>query len=113
MSDHAPPAPRWPKAQRFELSPRGRTIAAAYRADVAASRGPSVHRPFEHARATWAERFGLALDDGLYLIEIDDQPCTLRQLDESLAICGQSRGVILDSVRRLLRVGLLRLVPLA
>ncbi len=94
-------SPRWPRAQRFELSGYGRTIVAAYRSRIRAVGARGDHAIFEHARNEWAEQYELLPDDGVYLAEIEDGPRTLAQLSEVLAACHQSREDVAKSVGRL------------
>lgn len=107
-----PPARRWPRAQRFSLSGRGRILAAAYRKGIVEAgsqrdhSAPRDHGAFAAACASWAAQFELHPDDGMYLSEIAERPLTLSQLGEALAICSQSHEDIKRCLSRLLGVGL-------
>lgn len=92
---------------RVRLSPRGHSTEAAYRSHVAGASGPSRREAFESARAQWALRHGLEPDDGAYLGELRIIALTIKELGEALAICGQTREMVSDTVRRLLARGFL------
>jgi hypothetical protein len=103
MQEHSSIRRPWPSTQQFTLSSHGRTVAAAYRAEIAAASGRGS---FDAACTAWATRFELLPADGAYLTEIRSSPSTLRQLGEALAICSQSREDVRVSVTRLVEVGL-------
>jgi hypothetical protein len=111
QKDEAPPNPRWSRTQRFTLSAYGRTVTAAYRSTIAATREPTGRGAFEAACAAWAELFELQPEDGMYLNEVSAKSLTLAELGDALAICSQSRDDVTRCVQRLFRAGLITLVP--
>jgi hypothetical protein len=100
------PARRWPRAQRFSLSVRGRTLAAAYRKNIAQAGQHGDQGAFAAACASWAAASGLQPDDGIYLSELGAGELTLAQLRDALEICGQSVADIKRCLERLLGAGL-------
>jgi hypothetical protein len=65
---------------------------------------------FEGARSEWARSHGLEPDDGAYLVELSARALTLKQLGEALAVCSQSREMVLLTIRRLVARGFVRQV---
>lgn len=106
-----PPARRWPRAQRFSLTGLGRTVAAAYRKGIVEAGADRDHGAFATACKSWAARFELQPDDGMYLSEISERPLTLAELRDALAICSQSPDNIKKCLERLLGAGLVVAAP--
>lgn len=105
MSIDDSPTRRWPRSQRFSLSNLGRSAAAAYRQHIVGAGGRG-HGAFAEASTSWATRFALLPDDGIYLSEIAERPLTVSQLGEALAICSQSTSDVKRCLERLLGAGL-------
>jgi hypothetical protein len=87
------------------LSTRGRSVAAAYRESIGDA-GGGRHGAFADASTSWATRFELMPDDGIYLSEIANGSLTVSQLGEALAICSQSQADVKRCLERLLGAGL-------
>jgi plasmid stability protein len=92
---------------RVRLSSHGHSTEAAYRSHVSGANGPNRRKAFEYARAEWAQCNGLEPDDGAYLGELRIATLTIKELGEALAICGQTREMVSDTVKRLLSRGFL------
>lgn len=101
------PKRRWPRSQRFALSPKGVDAERAYREAVVASRAQEGRGSFEATCASWAEAFHLKADDGAYLGELRDAGQTLNELVKALEACGKSRSDVLQALERLEDAGLL------
>ena len=102
--------PRWPRSQRFQLSPAGREAGADYRAAIVASRAESGRRSFETAGTDWAARLSLVPADALYLGELQDGPRTVEQIALALDGCGPQRSEVLAAVERLVQLGMVEAV---
>ena len=96
--------PRWPRSQRFQLSPAGREAGADYRAAIVASRAESGRRSFETAGTDWAARLSLVPADALYLGELQDGPRTVEQIALALDGCGPQRSEVRATVERLVQL---------
>jgi hypothetical protein len=83
-------------------------LEAAYRSHIAAVRGARAGTAFERARCAWASSHGLEPDDGAYLVELSTRPLTLKQIGEGLAVCSQSREMVLRTIGRLVSRGFVR-----
>jgi hypothetical protein len=105
-------ASQWSRSQRFTLSAHGRTVTAAYRSAISATRGSDRRGAFHAACISWAALFELRPEDGMYLAEVAAKSVTLAELGEALAICSQSRDDVLRCVRRLFDAGLVTPLPL-
>jgi hypothetical protein len=81
-------------------------LADAYRKGLVDAGSRRDHGAFASASASWAAKFELHPDDGMYLTEIGERPLTLSQLGEALAVCSQSQEDIKRCLVRLLGVGL-------
>jgi hypothetical protein len=92
---------------RLCLSKRGRASATEFARTSGSGRG--VARLPVHAglRLEWADTQGLEPSDAPYLVELIFRPLTLAQLGEALAIHGQTREMIRESVDRLVVGGFL------
>ena len=107
------PKMRWPRAQRFVLSPRGIDAERRYRESIVASRGTEGRTSFDAARAEWARSLQLQPDDGLYLGEVSSGPIGLGQLVSALESCGKTRRDAISAVERLVDAGLVSAVTAA
>jgi hypothetical protein len=93
---------------RFCLSARGSATEFGYRSRIIGARGSggsSGRTAFEGARVEWAHLHGLEPDDGAYLGELAAGAATLNQLGEAMAICGQSREAVMNTMERLVSRG--------
>jgi hypothetical protein len=99
-------ARRWAPSERFVLSEQGVAIEARYRAGIVTARSTGGRASFDAARAAWSERFRLRPDDGVYLGELRDGGATLSEIVERLEVCGQTRKHAVETMTRLLDLGL-------
>lgn len=106
LSDPTPKR-RWPRSERFILSPRGVDAEAQYRSSIVASRVDGGRAAFDTARALWAAAHGVQPDDGAYLTEVRSGPTTLAELVEALDTSGKSRTDALAALERLFDNGLI------
>ena len=106
-----PPRLRWPRSQRFLLSPKGGEAEASYRTLIVASRQQEGRASFEAARATWAGQYAVQADDGLYLQEIATKPQNMTQLTTALEVCGKRRVDTIEALGRLFDAGLISTAP--
>lgn len=112
MSDNDPGAPRtnWSRSQRFRLSAAGREAGNNYLEVIVAARGASARKSFDAARAEWAARLGLELNDGLYLGELLEGPKTIAEIAAALDGCGPTPADVRKAVERLVRLRMMELV---
>lgn len=106
MLSDRPEKARWPRSQKFTLSPKGREVELAYRETIVAARSDTTGRDsFDAARARWAQQNGLQPDDGLYLGEVASAPVSLPRLVEALETCGKSKPDAVAAIGRLVDAG--------
>ena len=102
-----PPARnRWPRAERFRLSPGGVAAEAAYREQIIAARSEPGRSSFDAARAAWSEERGLLPGDGLFLGELAKAPLALHELAHAVEDCGATKTEVYEAVVRLVDAGL-------
>lgn len=102
---------RWPRGQRFSLTPQGGDAEAAYRASVQDVR--SLGRAaLETAERRWAEPLGLLPSDGIVLAEVRPGRRSLADLGRALESCGTSADEIRACVSRLVDKGMVEPLPL-
>jgi hypothetical protein len=105
-------AKRWPRGQKFALSPFGAIAEEAYRGAVLGSRA-SGRAALDSALAAWATPRGLAPADGVILAELSGKRLGVADLCASL----ESAGIVADDVRagigRLVAAGIVDPLPLA
>jgi hypothetical protein len=102
---------RWPRGQRFSLTPTGTDAEAGYRASVQDVRALG-RDALEQSERRWAEPLGLTSPDGVVLAELRPGRRSLADLDRALDSCGTSSAEIRASVARLVDRGLVEPVPL-
>ena len=110
----APPqtaARRWPRGQRFSLTPQGGDAEVAYRASVQDARALG-RNALEAAERRWAESLGLLPCDGVVLSELRPGRRSLADLGRALESCGTSADEIRTRVGRLVEKGLVEPLPL-
>lgn len=107
MIDERPPKMRWPRSQRFTLSPTGAEAERSYRELIVASRSTSGRASFDAARTEWAKALSLQPDDGLYLAEVAAGPIGLSKIIEALETCGKTKKDAITAVERLVDAGLI------
>jgi len=103
---------RWPRGQRFSLSPAGREATVAYRDAVAQARA-SGRAALDAALAAWAAPLHLVPADGVVLAELSSSPLAVPRLTEALETAGFARDEVRASVGRLADAGLVEAVPVA
>ena len=103
--DERPARLRWPRSQRFVLSPRGVEAETQYRELIVASRSSGGRASFDQARAAWAATYQLQPDDGLYLAEVGAGPTNLPKLIAALETCGKTRPDAIAALERLVDAG--------
>jgi hypothetical protein len=106
-----PPARRWPRGQRFALSPSGITAEEAYRAAVQEARALG-RDALAHAEQRWSEPLGLSPCDGVVLGEVRPGRRSFADRGRALDACGTSPAQIRESVDRLVERGLVEALPL-
>ncbi len=103
-------AKRWPRGQKFALSPVGAAAQDAYRAAVLAARA-SGRAALDSALAAWAGPRGVAPTDGAILAELSGKRLGIGALCEAL----DSSGIAADEVRagigRLVEAGIVEPLP--
>ncbi len=105
--------PRWPRGQKFTLTPAaGADAEASYRAAVLGARA-SGRPALEAALSAWASARGVAPGDGVLLAELSGKRLGLTDLVRSLEITGIAADEVRAGVRRLVDAGIAEPVPLA
>lgn len=101
------PKRRWPRAQRFVLSPKGLDAEALYRSTIVASRASGGRASYDSAREEWASAMGVQPDDGAYLVEVSAGPCGIEDLAKALESSGKKRADAFGALGRLFDAGLI------
>ena len=101
---------RWPRGQRFSLSPLGVESAVAYRQAVAGARAQG-RDSLEAAERAWGEPRGLAPGDGVVLCQIEPGRRSLADLHRALEDCGTTAAEVKAAVDRLADAGLVEPSP--
>lgn len=96
---------RWPRGQRFSLSPLGVASAAAWREAVAGARARG-RDSLEAAERAWSEPRGLAAGDGVVLCQIEPGRRSLSDVARALEDCGVTPAEVKSAVDRLADAGL-------
>jgi len=107
-----PDGPRWPRGQKFILSPTGTAAEESHRSAVVAARGGG-RAALETALAAWASPLSVAPGDGVLLGQLREKPRGIAELAELLEDSGIAVAEVRAAVDRLVRGGLVELVPLA
>ncbi|HZY03560.1 MAG TPA: hypothetical protein VFF02_08670 [Anaeromyxobacteraceae bacterium] len=101
---------RWPRGQRFSLSPLGVESAITYRQAVAGARTQG-RESLEAAERAWAVPRLLAPGDGVVLCQIDPGRRSLSELARALEPCGITAAEVKAAVDRLADAGLVEPSP--
>ncbi len=101
---------RWPRGQRFSLSPLGVESAGAYREAVAGARSRG-RESLEAAERAWATPRLLAPGDGVVLCQIEPARRSLPELARALEPCGITAAEVKAAVDRLADAGLVEPSP--
>jgi hypothetical protein len=102
---------RWPRGQRFQLTPTGLDAATSH-ADAIREARALGRSALEVAQKRWAEPLGLLPCDGVVLMELKPGKRSLADVASALVDCGNSRADVKDSVDRLVERGLVEPLPL-
>ncbi len=101
---------RWPRGQRFSVSPLGVESAASYRQAVAGARAMG-RESLESAERAWAVPRLLAPGDGVVLCQIEPGRRSLGDLSRALEPCGITPAEVKAAVDRLADAGMVEPVP--
>lgn len=104
--------PRWPRGQKFALSATGVAASEAYRAAVTEARGGG-RTALDAALSGWASPLAVAPSDGVLLGELREKPRGFPELAKSLEETGAEQRDVRLGLDRLVKAGLVELVPLA
>jgi len=102
---------RWPRGQRFQLTPTGLAAEVAHSEAIREARALG-RSALEVAQRRWAEPLGLQPCDGVVLGELKPGRRSLADVSDALENCGSSRADVKDSVDRLVERGLVEPLPL-
>jgi hypothetical protein len=103
-------AKRWPRGQKFSLSPVGTAAQDAYRAAVLGARA-SGRAALDSALAAWATPRGLAPADGAILSELAGKRIGLGALCEALETTGIAADEVRAGIGRLVEAGIVEPLP--
>lgn len=106
------PPKRWPRGQKFTLSPAGEAAELAHRDAVNAARS-SGRAALQAALDAWASPLTVLAGDGVLLAELRGQKKGLNDLSRALEGTGIEAGEVKAAVDRLVLAGLAQPVPLA
>jgi len=104
-------AKRWPRGQKFSLSPSGAAAEEAYRSAVLGARA-SGRPALDAALAAWAAPRGLAPVDGVVLAELAGKKLGLAELSEGLEGAGIAAEDVRQAITRLVAAGIVEPLPL-
>lgn len=111
MSDSKTEKIRYPRSQKFRLSPKGAEAVEAYEITIAQARSGHGRSEFDAARKAWGIPRGLAPEDAQYLVEFGVAGHTLKETAEALRDCGPSPQDVKEATERLISFGMLEAVP--
>ncbi|HEX9049487.1 MAG TPA: hypothetical protein VF841_03040 [Anaeromyxobacter sp.] len=103
-------AKRWPRGQKFTLSPVGAEAQVAYRAAVLAARA-SGRAALDSALAAWATPRGVAPVDGAILSELGGKRLGIGALCEALETTGIAPDEVRAGIGRLVQAGIVDPLP--
>ncbi len=101
---------RWPRGQKFEISPVGAEAQDAYRAAVLAARA-SGRAALDSALAAWAAPRGVAPGDGAILAELAGKRLGIGALCEALEVAGVAPDEVRAAIGRLVQAGIVEPLP--
>ncbi len=110
LSDLTHGTKRWPRGQKFTLSPVGAAAQDAYHAAVQGARA-SGRAALESALAAWATPRGVAPADGAILQELSGKRLGLGKLCEALAPTGIAADEVHAGIGRLVAAGIVEPLP--
>ncbi len=103
---------RWPRGQKFTLSPEGVAVEATYRAAVAGAR-LSGRAALDAALAAWAMPLHVQPGDGVVLSELRAARRGIPELCRALEEAGIEPDEVRGAVDRLVAAGAVAPIPLA
>ncbi|HSB19107.1 MAG TPA: hypothetical protein VLD85_03760 [Anaeromyxobacteraceae bacterium] len=101
---------RWPRGQRFQLTPAGVDSEAAHASAVRDARAQG-RTALESAQRRWAEPLGLDPADGVVLAELKVGRRSLADICTALESCGLDKAQVKVSVDRLVEKQLAEPLP--
>ena len=93
---------RWPRGQKFRLTPLGQDVEARYQAVLAEARQAGGRAAFDEATKAFAAPLGLQAGDGTYLGELKAGPRTIIDLMEQLEDGGATKAEVKAALDRLI-----------
>jgi hypothetical protein len=106
-----PTSKRWPRGQKFSLSPVGAAAEEAYRAAVLAAR-TSGRASLDAALTAWAVPHGLTAADGIVLAELSGKRLGIAELCDALDAAGIVPEDVRAAIGRLVSAGIVDPLPL-
>jgi hypothetical protein len=103
---------RWPRGQKFALSPAGIELEESYRNAVSGSRA-SGRTALEAALSSWAGAARVAPGDGVVLAELRGKRLGVGDLARALEQAGIAPDEVRAAVGRLVDAGAVAPLPLA
>jgi hypothetical protein len=103
---------RWPRGQKFTLSPLGVEAEVSYRSCVAVAR-TTGRSALAAALAAWAEPLRLAAGDGIILGELREARMGVSDLCKRLEDAGIAPDEVRGALERLVAAGVVAPLPLA
>jgi hypothetical protein len=103
------PGARFPRGQKFQISPAGVEAEERYQAALQASRERGGRAALDEATAAWASALGVAPGDGVYLTELKGGARSISDLAESLESAGATKNEAKAAIERLLKAKLVDL----
>jgi hypothetical protein len=103
---------RWPRGQKFELSPTGVLAETTYRDAILAARAQG-RTALEVAQRTWAEPLGVQPGDGVVLGELRGGKKSIAELARALEDCGTTQSEVKVAIDRLSDAQLISLAQAA
>ncbi len=101
---------RWPRGQKFALSPVGAEAQSAYHAAVLGARA-SGRAALDSALAAWAAPRGVAPADGAIVAELAGKRLGLPALCEALETTGIAPDEVRAAIGRLVEAGIVDPLP--
>jgi hypothetical protein len=103
---------RWPRGQKFSLSPAGVSAEAAYREVVVTARAQG-RGTLEAAERAWAEPLHLQPGDGVVLGELRGGKKSIADIARGLEDCGTTPTEVKSAIDRLSEGALVEPTPIA
>jgi hypothetical protein len=103
---------RWPRGQKFAMSPNGAAAEAAYREVVVTARAQG-RATLESAERAWAEPLHLQPGDGVVLGELRSGKKSIADVARALEDCGTTQPEVKSAIDRLSEAGLVEPTPVS